>query len=194
MWRNLQYKNIEILPKPLLFNPVKHHLGFIREWIMEEAAKSNLSSRNFEYLIRVGNSQTDLYWGRLTIEEISCEITQRLKDRGVFQEKAYLAWLRESIWNFNRIELSDGSTWVFRPGEVDERYLHFHPGKYSLHSNRVRATNLKTAIALKTACLHFGYPGLDLDLVNWVREKWLFLPRIKSIGSGIERVFHLIDK
>lgn len=190
---NLQFKDIECFPKPLLFNPVKHHLGFIREWIGEEASKSHLSAQEFVYLIRIGNSQTDLYWGDLNISEIAGEITDCLKGRNIFRKETYMAWLRESIWNFNRIEISDGSTWVFRPGEVEGRYLHFHPGKYSLHSMRVRATNLKTAIAIKVACLHFAYPDIDLELVNWVRENWLFLPPVKTIGNGIERVFRLID-
>ena len=57
--------------EPFLFNPLKHHLGFIREFINLNIDKNGSDLHDLaKDLKRLGKSVMDIYTGSLTIRNI----------------------------------------------------------------------------------------------------------------------------
>lgn len=128
----------------------------------------------------LGNSQMDIYYGELDIPALYQEIMQYITHAGVGEEAAYTAWLQQA-GGYRELTLSDGSRWILLQGIEPGKYIHIHPARYSLHSLRVKATTLKTAIA----CLVY-YPGNkapDLEALNEVRKTVLQLSPVKGTAQ-----------
>ncbi|GAB3826437.1 hypothetical protein GCM10028895_37440 [Pontibacter rugosus] len=140
----------------------------------------------------IGSSQLDLYLGSLTPEQIAEETILYLQERQLLQPKAYLSYLGTS--GYQLLPLSDGSNWTLRWGLAEGRYVHLHPGRYALHTLRVKANHLKTAIAASIACSKYSQPA-HVGLLNQVRAEWLELPPIKSYTSekGLGSIFELVQ-
>jgi len=76
------------------------------------------------------------------------------------------------------LTLSDGSVWVLRKGVESAHYVHIHPGRYSKYSIRVKATTLKSAIAIK---IFYGELSItSLGKINDAR-KFLNISPIKNL-------------
>ncbi|HOW39864.1 MAG TPA: hypothetical protein PL123_04920 [Bacteroidales bacterium] len=60
------------IPEPVLFNPLKHHLGFIREFAGPDWDKQRKVSDNelIKELKHLGNSVMDVYTGKLNTVEM----------------------------------------------------------------------------------------------------------------------------
>jgi hypothetical protein len=151
----------------ILFNALKHHRGFIHEQIAL-ATPATLP----ELLKKLGNSQMDIYYGALGMKELMAEVVTHVP---VENEAEYLAWLGD----YREVTLSDGSRWILLAGNVPGQYIHLHPGRYSPHSMRVKATILKTAIACMVC-----FPGVErpvLAQVNEMRRRLLALSPVRDL-------------
>lgn len=164
---------------PFVFNPLKHHLGFIRDVIKWAEIKENQPA-TFELINSIGPQVTDIYCGLLPVEVIINMIRSKLTKLAAFNQQAYEDWVWNSGKNYNFLELSDGSKWTFRKGEKRAKYIHFHPARTN-GSIRVRGTTLKTAMGLKIIARENLSLYQDKDFINSVRQTYLELSPIKSL-------------
>jgi hypothetical protein len=183
------------VPTPINFNCWKHHAGFIAHRIKMIKSIETLDELKF-YLLKIGESQMDLYFGKHSPEKITKQIIDSLNRKKAFSSEQFQNWLAREEKNYQLVELKDRSVWTLRLGEEPERYVHIHPGRYSLHTVRVKATTLKTAIMI----LCFRHAGeiksIETETVNFIRMKYLNEPPIKSFSnaSGLGRIINLLSK
>lgn len=179
------------IPKPINFNCWKHHVGFIRKQI-ESVRKTIELERLKRYLLKIGESQMDLYFGKYSPEKISDQILNTLHQNKIFESEQYKNWLSKEEKDYRQIELKDKSVWILRLGDDISRYIHIHPGRYSSHTIRVKAVTLKTAIFL--LCFEkFGEnKSFETETVNQIRRKFLNEPPLKLFASAY-RLKGLID-
>lgn len=130
------------ITQPLLFNPVKHHLGFIKD-IIESCIERSGDAQVF--LKHLGTSVMDIYTGSLTVDKICDETTDLLGHSNILEKKIYKKWVREN-GNHRIITLSDGSLWTMKFHESSDRFIHLFPARNSLHTFRVKANTLKSAM------------------------------------------------
>ncbi len=157
----------------ILFNTLKHH---------KQAVYDLISQRNFEEIpfYKIGTSQMDFYIGKLSIVTIEQEVLATLQERKLIDIDTFSNWLAAND-AYQTICLSDTSRWVLRMGDTEASYIHIHPARYSPHTIRVKAGQLKTVIAM----LHKGYEDfdqIDLNELNNLRRQ-IELSPVKSIDS-----------
>lgn len=157
----------------ILFNALKHHRGFICRQV-QDVTPDALPER----LKVLGNSQMDIYYGRLDVPAICEEAVSQLTAIGLKDETGYLQWLQDNR-GYAEITLSDGSRWILLHGIEPGRYVHLHPARYSLHSLRVKATVLKTALACMVVLPEGTLP--DLSTLNHIRTSLLELSPVKDL-------------
>ena len=145
----------------ILFNALKHHLGFIQEQLKHSLVPD---------LKILGNSQMDIYYGTLSLKELYNEVIVLIPAN---DEVSYLQWLNNS---YKEITLSDTSRWVLLHGTAPGKFVHLHPARYSPHSLRVKASILKTAIAVMTTTDTIP----DLHMLNYIRQS-IHLSPVKSL-------------
>ncbi len=135
------------IPEPFLFNPLKHHLGFIKEFINFNIDKTgaDLSSvtRDLKHL---GTSVMDIYAGSVSIRNICQEAEEFLQSSELLKRKAYEAWIGTKKDDYRLIKLSDGSQWTLKFHNNPERFVHIFPARNSQHSFRVKSNTLKSAL------------------------------------------------
>jgi hypothetical protein len=173
--------NFDHIPFPILFNPLKHHLGFIKDYIYE-----NLDSREhfdnqtlIKDLKHLGGSLMDIYSGALSPFFVFNEIMRFLEANHLTDKDLYIKWAGKDPKELKTIELSDDSKWVLKYSENEVRFVHPFPARYSPHSFRVKANTLKSAI-LYIICI-----GKD-----YVTEEDLNLARA---GAGLSPIKDVID-
>lgn len=179
---------------PVNFNCWKHHAGFIKEQILATRSEQDLKELS-NYLLKIGESQMDIYIGNNSPKEISTQIIKQLKSKNLFEHKNYKKWIIEDENRYHKLTISDNSTWILRLGEDNEKYVHIHPGRYSPQTIRVKATTLKTAIMI-SCCQHIGeLKVVDTESVNNIRLNYLNEPPLKSlaIAGGIRRLVDLLS-
>ena len=185
-------ENCKVNP-PINFNCWKHHAVFIKKQI-ESIHTINELEKLGTILLKIGESQMDLYYGKLSPAVISKEIACLLKSKKVYLKEKFNKWLQENNENYQLVTIFDKSVWALRLGENIERYIHIHPGRYSPHTRRVKALTLKTAI-LTLCCEKMGEPKLSgKELINDVRKKYLSEPPLKSVSvdSGLGKLLELL--
>ncbi|PKV62602.1 hypothetical protein [Pontibacter ramchanderi] len=170
------------LPQPILFHPLKHHLGYIREFIATQACAEE--SAIISQLKTLGSSQLDLYLGELQVQQIAQETIAHIRAQEASTPATYRLYLSGSSSDYRLFSLSDGSQWVLRWGIIEERHVHLHPARYSQHTIRVKANSLKTAVAVSLAVRRYRR-ALSLELVNQVRTQWLGLTPIPAFPPNI---------
>jgi hypothetical protein len=140
------------IPKPFLLNALKHHKGTISAFIERYGTGSQKDlEAAARQLITLGNLVMDLYTGDLGIGDIAQNIQHYLKNKGFFDEVSYRAWIARAEKAYRIARIADGSTWTLLTGRDHGRYIHIHPARYSLHSLRIKALPLKTAVLLLIA-------------------------------------------
>jgi len=171
---------LNAIPEPLVFNPLKHHLGYIKEFILENtgAGKADANVEVIRELRHIGGSVMDVYTGQLTYTEVGDEFlcyvkTKRLSDRADFK-----TWAGAGPKDFKTIYLSDGSNWVMKYHDNEQRYIHFFPARFSPHSFRIKANTLKSAI------LYEIFIGKD-----FVNEEDLNIARAFASLSPVKDIF-----
>jgi hypothetical protein len=180
------------IPFPITFNPHKHHLGFLlqklKTWQNKEWPEVT------DELKVIGNNLVDLYYGSHSVSEICNECLRYFKTRKINSHEKFLEWLSPN--EYQKIELSDESIWIIKKGTNIQRYIHIHPAKNSPLTIRVRATTLKTAIALKIQEKKLPKnPVLHLQNVNQIRTEILGFSPVKNLtrGKGISKIFALFN-
>jgi hypothetical protein len=183
-------------PPPVLLNTWKHHAAALRCRIREAVQAGapgldELASR----LVVIGTELMDVYTGQLLPAEIGTAVVHLLQTEGRLALPAYRTWLTEG-GNYRVLTLvEDASRWVLRLGDVADRYVHVHPGRWAPATCRIRANVLKTAVmVLAHAGVHGGEPT-DLEQVNRVRRAYLDLAPMGDelvAGQGLEKVIGLL--
>ncbi len=175
----------DFIDKPFNFNQLKHHLLVIKSFINNynkgpEGLRSSLLS--------LGTGLMDLYTGKLSAGEIAEDLKDQLMKERLFYEEEFIMKLRSESGYIER-NISDGSSWILRESIENDRYIHIHPGRYSLHTTRVKATTLKTCIGVR--CIYKNRE-FELKEVNSIRSL-LDLSAIKRIQKdrGIGKVLEL---
>lgn len=181
--------------KPFLFNALKHHAGYIRSFIEKcigsgEDILPALSDR----LKSIGGSQMDLYTGNLALAEISVEISCTLRQKGLFPKERYLEWLKDNK-GYRTLEVSDKSVWVLLEGNIPEHYIHIHPARHSLHTIRIRAGTLKSAVAVHIWSGIYNESPFNVNNVNIARKKLLCESPVKNLShtSGLGALIKLLS-
>jgi len=183
-------QNCKVSP-PINFNCWKHHAGFIKKQIQSVLHIQEIDKLK-TVLLKVGESQMDLYYGNYSPMEISEQVVNYLKEKKVFLPERYKNWLSEN--DYKLINLFDKSVWTLRLGEDAEKYVHIHPGRCSPNTGRVKALTLKTAI-FTLCCEKLGEPKLSSrELINYIRKKYLNEPPLKSISkeNGLGKLLELL--
>jgi hypothetical protein len=134
-------------------------------------------------LLALGGSQMDMYAGPLDIAAIFDEIRKQLTAAGVDTRAAYEAYLLQGD-GYATLVLSDTSVWVLRLAADKPDYMHLHPGRYSPHTFRVKASALKTALAYWAALRHGGLKGDLLEDLNELRAGLRLSPLRSVTESG----------
>lgn len=183
------------IPFPVIFNCWKHHAGFINGQIKLIGSENEIACLK-SMLLKIGESQMDLYFGKLSPKEISELIINSLKSKKVFFLHKYQKWLLDEGNDYRLVTLKDKSIWTLRFTENTERYIHIHPGRYSPFTVRVKATTVKTAI-LVLAVIKTGEPNsINTEQINKIRQKYLNEPPIKSYSGspGLKRIIDLLKE
>lgn len=179
---------------PFVFNPLKHHLGFIRDVIKWAEIKEN-EPETFELINSIGHQVTDIYCGLLSVNQLISKIRSQLIKFAVFNKPAYEEWVWNMGKNYNFLELSDGSKWTFRKGEKTDKYIHFHPARAE-GSMRLRGTTLRTAMVLKILAKGNLILYEDKEFINSLRQHHLQLSPVKNLSSftAITKIINLLNE
>ena len=141
---NIEYK----IPAPFQFNPLKHHLSYIREYTTVKIPEDN--KPDIKILIKelkhIGTSVMDVYSGKLSIGNICSEITDFLYSEKLNEKIAYSDWTGRKYNDYRIFILSDKSQWMLKYYDDESRYVHIFPARLSPHTFRVKANTLKSAI------------------------------------------------
>jgi hypothetical protein len=136
------------IPEPLLFNPLKHHLNFIREYIEHKAGNPEDYDKNIflKEIKHLGTSVMDIYNGLLSVENISKEVVTFLVSKNITERELFAGWAGRNENDFRVITISDNSEWTLKYHHNEKRHVHFFPARNSPHSFRVKSNTLKSAI------------------------------------------------
>jgi hypothetical protein len=135
------------MPEPILLNPLKHHLGFIREFI--DRMDGNTVGETDELtreLKHIGISVMDIYTGVLSVDDICLEVHNYLKGKSLLEKGKYSAWAGTNIHDFRIITISDNSQWTLKYHDHERRFVHLFPARSSPHTFRIKSNTLKSAI------------------------------------------------
>ena len=190
---SLKVHNYSDVPSPFIFNPLKHHLSYIRQFIADTIRDLPDDRELQKILSGIGAPMTDIYSGPLSVQEILTIVSNTLTAHEVTSPASYREWLaNEKSYRF--MELYDGSKWIFLEGRNKERYIHFHPAKYSEYTFRVRGSILRTVIAVKIKGASHPENWYNIDFVNPIRSSLLGLSPVKRIvrNSGIGKLMQMI--
>jgi hypothetical protein len=136
------------IPEPILFNPLKHYLPFIRDFVSSRAF--SISDPGLKELTRelkhLGTCVMDIYTGELTQETIFGEIGEFLKINNLQGKEVYRSWAGTGFDDYRIITLTDSSQWMLKYHNQETRYVHIFPARSSPHSFRTKANTLKSAI------------------------------------------------
>jgi hypothetical protein len=180
------------IPVPITFNPYKHHFGFIQNQI-ENWKKQNWKDVEQE-LFCLGENLLDFYTGKLNVEEICTECISYFSNKKITDLFALKTWL--DVKEYKKIQLSDSSVWLIKPGLNPVHFIHIHPAKQSPFTQRVRAITLKTVISLQVQQCKIQNRRIDdLGEVNRIRKNFLHLSPIKSIHpeEGIYKLWQIFE-
>lgn len=135
------------IPEPILFNPFKHHLGYIKEFINLNIDKPDLNTEMLSKEIKhLGTSVMDIYSGKLFVRNICIETVEFLRNKGMLFKEAYSFWAGTNADSFRITTLSDGSQWTLKFQNENQRFVHLFPARNSPHTFRVKANALKSAL------------------------------------------------
>jgi hypothetical protein len=182
---NIDYQ----IPEPFLLNPIKHHLGFIREFINYYIDKSSSDIKKLPHdLKHLGTSVMDIYTGILSISSICMEAEEFLRQNNISGKERYSAWTGTMIKCFRIISLSDGSQWTFKYHNNPLRFVHIFPARNSPHTFRVKANTLKSAFIYN---IIIGKDLVTGDDLNKVRPLLGLSPIKDSIDT--EAILEMIE-
>lgn len=188
----------------ILFNPDKHHLGYMVERILQFAKEGENSEKIYEELGSKGvnresyNGIVDVYYGNLTVDDIKKEVVDYIDERGLKDYSSYKNYVEthgeiKRVGHYLTIELSDKTVQTLRIIDNETQFVHLHPGRYSPNTFRIRANTLKTVIVTTFLALCRNTSPYELALVNEGRKK-LGLSPIKEVASAIQSMLETFEK
>lgn len=186
-------KNCKV-PIPLKLNCWKHHALFIKKEISKFKSEAQIKGLQ-SLLVKIGESQMDLYYGKLSPAEIAKQTIEYLTINSLNNKNEYSDWLCRVRNEYQTIALNDGSVWTLRSGDEEKRFVHIHPGRYSPHTVRVKALTLKSVICVLAYLRTQSLPSVEISLINEVRKKYLNAPPIKSFSkeNGLGKLITLLS-
>jgi len=136
------------IPEPILFNPLKHHLGFIREFIYQKTESEPNHDRIIliKELKHLGTSVMDVYSGSLLISNICREVQEFLEKNKLSEKELFAQWVGIMMNDFRLISLSDSSQWTLKYYENSQRFVHIFPARGSRYTFRVKSNTIKSAL------------------------------------------------
>jgi len=136
------------LPEPFQFNPLKHHLSYIREYISGKLAHDRTFDEQamLKEIRHIGTSVMDIYSGSMSIDDILSEIKNSLESQKLDSEKSFEKWAGNSFSDYRILTLPDTSQWALKYHNDKTRFVHLFPARFSPHSFRAKANTLKSAI------------------------------------------------
>jgi hypothetical protein len=178
------------IPIPIRFNPLKHHRNY-----MLNALASVSPEEIIGLLEPVCNNYNDVYTGALSPTAIGKEIIRILTKEKVLRKDDFARWLQGNN-GYRKLSLEDGSEWIVRLGNEDERYIHLHPSRDGKHTVRFKGSSLKTVFLIKALQKGSNEPIL-LENVNQARlliglSPIKKLDRNRGILSCYEKFFQLL--
>jgi len=184
------------IPEPLLFNPLKHHLGFIKEFInLKIEDESNTLIKNLiKELKHLGTSVMDVYTGSLSVVAICTEIEIFLQQKNLLLKEPFKQWAGISMNNFRIITLSDDSQWAIKYHNSTLRYIHFFPARPGMDGSRAVPAFRVKSNTLKSALLYLILIGKDFisgDDLNKVRPLLGLSPVKDSVDT--EAILEMIE-
>jgi len=135
------------IPEPILFKPLKHHLGFIKEFIYHKTECDAITDTNnlIKELKHLGSSVTDVYSGSLSSLSICIEVKEFLEQKVMLSKASFSHWAGENINDFKIISISDGSQWTLKLHDNRLRFVHIFPARNSKYTFRVKSNTIKSA-------------------------------------------------
>jgi len=178
------------IPEPLLFNPLKHYLQFIRDFVSSRTLTVNdpgLKELTRE-LKHIGTCVMDIYTGELTQKEIFKEVLDFLETNNLKEKEVYKSWTGTDFDDYRIITLSDTSQWTLKYHDHETKFVHIFPARSSPHSFRTKANTLKSAILYVTI---FGKDYVSDDDLNAARALMGLSP-VKEVADA-EAVTEMIE-
>jgi hypothetical protein len=169
----------------VLLNTWKHHAAAIRQRILAVARAGESALRYLpSQLLVVGTELMDLYTGVLTPSVIAERIIAELEANQRRERGAYDSWLLSCAGGYSVVTFpQDDSRWVLRKGDEAGHYVHVHPARWAVHTRRVRANVLKTAIMVQAHVAVHGGDSFDVGRINAVRKEFLGLSPIGKLSG-----------
>lgn len=136
------------IPEPLVFNPLKHYLPFIRDFISDNILNTVAidQTKFIRELKHLGTSVMDVYTGNLSQSAIFNEVLEFLSLRVLDSKDKFATWVGTGYNNFKVTSISDGSIWTLKFNEDKKRFVHLFPARSGPYTFRVKANTLKSAI------------------------------------------------
>lgn len=136
------------IPEPVLFNPLKHHLVFMREFISIKTEDGTNDEKKdlLKELKHLGTSVMDVYSGSLSVLNICNEVKEFLKQNLISEKELFSLWAGIRVNDFRVISLSDGSRWTLKYHDNNIRFVHVFPARNSQHTFRVKSNTLRSAL------------------------------------------------
>jgi hypothetical protein len=137
-----------LITKPFQFNPLKHHLEYIRHFTYERSDEEHGidTSTLIRELKHIGTSVMDVYTGQLSTAKICSEVLRYLISNRLNKHESFSEWAGKSFSEFRILTLSDKSRWTLKYHNDKNRYVHLFPARMSPHTFRIKANTLKSAI------------------------------------------------
>jgi hypothetical protein len=151
------------IPEPILFNPLKHHLGYLREYIYQKTEGSQACDQKsiIKELKHLGTSVMDVYTGSLPVNEICNEVVLFFQEKELSQSASFSGWIGTGMKDFRIISL-----WTLKYYENRLRFVHIFPARESRHTFRVKSNTLKSALLY---CILVGKDFITGDDLNRIR-------------------------
>lgn len=171
------------IPYPVNFNPLKHHLGYIRSFTVSKntVCESEIKLDIVPLLRHIGNSVADIYTGELDVADIVNDIEKLIKKENIATKQLFIKWINETGRGYRKIELSDSSQWVVKYLNDKDRYFHIFPGRNIEHTTRSRGNSLKTSILFN---ILFDKGDIILSDLNNVRKMLSLSPLANTSSAG----------
>lgn len=175
------------IPEPFQFNPLKHHLGFLRDFATGWEQPGNAAAI-VRTLKHIGTSVMDVYSGKLSVSDILEETGCRLKENSQFSYDSYMKWTGLNSSEFRSLHLSDSSEWILKFHDNRKRYIHIFPARSGPHTFRIKANTLKSAIHYN---VFSGNDFITEDAINTARAQAGLSP-VREVSEA-EAIFRMIE-
>jgi hypothetical protein len=170
------------IPEPYLFNPIKHHLGFIKEFINHNIDNYKSDNQSISKEIRhIGGSVMDIYSGTLSIRNICNEAEEFLKKKEISAYESFAVWAGTGIDSFRNIKLSDESLWTLKFHNNPQRFVHIFPARNSRYTFRVKSNTIKSALIYN---IIIGKDLVTSDDLNKARLLFGLSPVKDAVDTG----------